>query len=64
VKKLSGVAVPSCSCGSSHREANPACQASTSLPFAAEAASAAAAEPATIRIRTTASTRDAQRTIE
>src|SRR5262245_27676254 len=35
VKKLSGVAVPSCSCGSSQRDANPACQASVILPLAA-----------------------------
>src|SRR5262245_28059252 len=35
VKKLSGVAVPSCSCGSSQRDANPACQARTILPLAA-----------------------------
>src|SRR4029077_9643339 len=33
VKKLSGVAVPSCSCGSSQRDAKPACHASTSLPL-------------------------------
>ena len=39
VKKLSGVAVPSCSWGSSQRDAKPACQARTSLPLAAARAS-------------------------
>src|SRR5262245_8251297 len=48
VVKLSGEAVPSCSCGSSQREAIPACQASTILPFGApaEAAPACAGEVA------------------
>src|SRR5262249_58893982 len=40
VMKLSGVAVPSCSCGSSHRGAMAVCQASVIAPFAAAAAAA------------------------
>src|SRR5712691_7438926 len=38
--KLSGVAVPSCCCGSSQREAMLVCQASTSLPFGTTVAAA------------------------
>src|SRR5262245_30036866 len=56
VRKLSGVAVPSCSWGSSQRDARPACQARTSLPLAAAAAPAgdeseSAVEAATTSIR-------------
>src|SRR5687767_14747782 len=54
VKKLSGVAVPSCSWGSSQRDAKPACQARTSLPLGAAPANGIAADTAAIRISTTA----------
>src|SRR2546427_1128224 len=60
VKKLSGVAVPSCSCGSSHREARPACQARTSFPLAAAPAgdeSKAAVDASAISIRAAATNR-------
>src|SRR6266508_2287442 len=50
VKKLSGVAVPSCSWGSSQRDARPACQARTSLPVGAAPANGIAADTAVITI--------------
>src|SRR5580765_1957948 len=58
VKKLSGVAVPSCSCGSSQREAKPACHARTNLPLAAAPAgdeNGMTVDAAVIRISATAS---------
>src|SRR3989442_7898886 len=61
VKKLSGVAVPSCSWGSSQRDARPACQARTSFPLAAAPAgdeSAAAVDASTISIRAAATHRE------
>src|SRR6266568_4613836 len=60
VKKLSGVAVPSCSWGSSQRDAKPACQARTSLPLAAAPAvdgNGMTADATASRVRTTASRR-------
>src|SRR5438477_1801597 len=60
VKKLSGVAVPSCSWGSSQRDAKPACHARTILPLAAAPAgdeNGVTVDAATIRNSTTASTR-------
>src|SRR5437899_12323594 len=61
VKKLSGVAVPSCSWGSSQRDARPACQARTSFPLAAAPAgdeSEAAVDASTISIRAAATHRE------
>src|SRR5882762_891248 len=57
VRKLSGVAVPSCSWGSSHRDARPACHARTILPLAAAPADDEkdrAADMAAVRVRATA----------
>src|SRR2546427_9814165 len=61
VKKLSGVAVPSCSWGSSQRDARPACQARTSFPLAAAPAgdeSEAAVDDSAISIRAPATNRE------
>src|SRR6266545_4409459 len=61
VKKLSGVAVPSCSWGSSQRDAKPACQARTILPLAAAPAgdeNGMAIEATAIKITATASRRN------
>src|SRR5882724_8247371 len=57
VRKLSGVAVPSCSWGSSQRDARPACHARTILPLAAAPAgneNDMAADMAADRVRATA----------
>src|SRR5262249_22716215 len=63
VRKLSGVAVPSCSWGSSQREARPACQARTSLPLAA--APTGNEKYATLaRVRTTSRRSTSGRTVD
>src|SRR5881397_2152604 len=57
VRKLSGVAVPSCSWGSSQRDAMPACQARMILPLAAAPAGDEkdmAVDVAAVRVRATA----------
>src|SRR6266478_2207158 len=57
VRKLSGVAVPSCSWGSSQRDARPACQARTILPLAAAPAgdeNDMAVDVVAVRVRATA----------
>src|SRR2546422_11757450 len=57
VRKLSGVAVPSCSWGSSQRDARPACQARMILPLAVAPAGDEkdmAVDVTAVRIRATA----------
>src|SRR5215510_1925465 len=65
VMKLSGVAVPSCSWGSSHREARPACQARTILlgaaPVASDARNGGAGDARAPRIRVRDTSRRALR---
>jgi hypothetical protein len=57
VRKLSGVAVPSCSWGSSQRDARPACHARTILPLAAAPArdeKGMVADTTAVRVKATA----------
>src|SRR5437867_1845748 len=66
VRKLSGVAVPSCSWGSSHRDARPACHARTILLLAVAPAGDdkdMAVDMAAVRVRATARRSNRQRAL-
>src|SRR2546425_11151047 len=67
VRKLSGVAVPSCSWGSSQRDARPACHARTILPLAAAPAGDEkdiVADKAAVRVRATARRSNRRRALD